>query len=93
MTYEEKKKLIAQVAKLAALRYEVEAARGKLRRLVYEKVPCDSDRMWKALVEFQKLDTQWKRLKQEHLPLRYALQEQLNGAVVFICKRYSSMKN
>lgn len=73
MIYEEKKKLIAQAAKLTALGYEVEAARRKLRRMVAKKIPFDSDRMRAALEEFQTIDAQWKQFEQEHLAFRDTL--------------------
>lgn len=73
MTLEEKRKLIAQAAKLTALGYKVEEARGKLRRLMAQKVSYDSDRMRAALEEFQTTDTMWIQLKREHLAFRNAV--------------------
>lgn len=72
MTGQEKRTLITQAAKLTALGYRVDAAREKLRRLVENKVPFNSDKMKKALMEFERLDAEWKRLEQEHLTLRNA---------------------
>ena len=72
MTGQEKRTLIAQAAKLTTLGYKMDAAREKLRRLVEKQVPFNSDKMKKALMEFERLDSQWKQLEQEHLTLRNA---------------------
>lgn len=70
MTAKEKAKLIRQTGKLYTLGITVENRREKLRRLVEKQVPYDSPQMKEALLEYQKVDEEWKRLEQEHLEFR-----------------------
>ena len=62
--------LLRSAARLYSLGIEVEAAREQLRKLAAEGVSYDSAEMRNALEEYQQLDSQWKKLEQEHLGLR-----------------------
>lgn len=73
MTAKEKTILVKQAGKLYTLGLTVENRRGKLRRLVEQKISYDSPQMRTALAEFQAADEEWKRLEQEHLEFRQSL--------------------
>lgn len=74
MNQTDKSLLVKQAAKLTALGIQVEAARKKLKNLVERGVPYSDPKMGIALQHFEKLDTQWKKLEQEHLILRHQLE-------------------
>lgn len=67
MTAKERAALLRQAGRLYTLGLTVEKRRQKLHRLVEKKVPYDSLEMHTALVEFQTVNNEWKRLEQEHL--------------------------
>ena len=46
------------------------AARAKLKELVEQGVPYDSDEMKLAYQNFKELEQQWKALERQHLELR-----------------------
>ena len=61
--------LLRSAARLYSLGIEVEGARQKLRSLVEQGIPYDSEEMITALRDFQSLDSQWKALEAAHLQL------------------------
>ena len=63
--------LIASAARLYSMGIDLEAARDRLRQLVEQHVPYNSDEMKQAVQDFKELDRQWKELEREHLELRY----------------------
>lgn len=66
-------KLLRQASELFTLGLLVERRREKIRRLVEKKIPCDAPQMKTALEEFELIDSEWKRLEQEHLDYRRRL--------------------
>ena len=62
--------LIASAARLYSMGIDLEAARDRLRQLVKQDVPYNSDEMKQAVQDFKELDRQWKELEREHLRLR-----------------------
>jgi len=66
----EKDLLIASAARLYSMGIDLEAARDRLRQLVEQGVPYNSDEMKQAVQDFKELDRQWKELEREHLALR-----------------------
>ncbi|MPM17618.1 hypothetical protein SDC9_64015 [bioreactor metagenome] len=73
MTAKEKAILLGQAGKLYTLGRKVEKCREKLRQLVGKKVLYDSQQMIDALNEYEAVDSEWKRLEQEHLQYRTRL--------------------
>lgn len=71
---EEKDLLLASAARLYSLGVDLEAARERLRKLVQQGVPYESEEMKTAYLEFKTLNQQWKTLEQEHLSLRAEIQ-------------------
>ena len=66
----EKDLLIASAARLYSMGIDLEAARDRLRQLVEQGVPYNSDEMKQAVSDFKELDRQWKELEKQHLKLR-----------------------
>ena len=66
--------LIASAARLYSMGIDLEAARDRLRQLVEQGVPYNSDEMRRAVLDFKKLERQWKELENQHLELRNELQ-------------------
>ena len=66
----EKDLLIASAARLYSMGIDLEAARDRLRQLVEQGVPYNSNEMKQAVQDFKELDRQWKELEKEHLKLR-----------------------
>ena len=66
----EKDFLIASAARLYSMGLDLEAARDRLRQLVEQGVPYNSNEMKQAVQDFRELDQQWKELEREHLELR-----------------------
>jgi len=62
--------LIASAARLYSMGIELEAARDRLRQLVEQGTPYNSDEMRRAVQDFKELEQQWKELEREHLKLR-----------------------
>ena len=62
--------LLASAARLYSLGVDLEAARAKLKELVEQGVPYDSDEMKRAYQDFKELEQQWKALERQHLELR-----------------------
>ena len=62
--------LLASAARLYSLGVDLEAARAKLKELVEQGIPYDSDEMKQAYQAFMELEQQWKALEQQHLELR-----------------------
>lgn len=62
--------LLASAARLYSIGIDLEAARKRLRQLVADGVPYNSDEMRQAYEEFAELGRQWKSLEQPHLELR-----------------------
>lgn len=62
--------LLASAARLYSLGVDLEAARERLRKLVEQGFPYDSEEMRAAYQEFTELNRQWKALEQQHLDLR-----------------------
>ena len=66
----EKDLLIASAARLYSMGIDLEAARDRLRQLVEQGVPYNSDEMKQAVQDFKELDRQWKELEREHLRVK-----------------------
>ena len=66
----EKDLLIASAARLYSMGIDLEAARDRLRQLVEQGVPYNSNEMKQAVQDFKELDRQWKALEKQHLELR-----------------------
>ena len=66
----EKDLLTASAARLYSMGIDLEAARDRLRLLVEQGVPYNSDEMKQAVLDFKELDRQWKELEKQHLELR-----------------------
>ena len=66
----EKDLLIASAAQLYSMGIDLEAARDRLRQLVEQGVPYNSDEMKQAVSDFKELDWQWKELEEQHLLLK-----------------------
>ena len=62
--------LLASAARLYSMGVDLEAARSRLRELVEQGVPYDSDEMRTAYTAFKELENQWEDLEQQHLALR-----------------------
>ncbi len=62
--------LLASAARLYSLGVDLEAARAKLKELVEQGVPYDSDEMKRVYRDFKDLEQQWKALERQHLELR-----------------------
>ena len=62
--------LLASAARLYSMGMDLEAARAKLKELVEQGVPYDSDEMKRAYQDFKELEQQWKALERQHLELR-----------------------
>ena len=62
--------LLASAARLYSMGVDLEAARAKLKELVEQGVPYDSDEMKQAYQNFKELEQQWKALERQHLELR-----------------------
>ena len=66
----EKDLLIASAARLYSIGIDLEAARDRLRQLVEQGVPYNSEEMKQTVQDFKELDRQWKALEKQHLELR-----------------------
>ena len=66
----EKDLLIASAARLYSMGIDLEAARDRLRQLVEQGVPYNSNEMKQAVQDFKELDRKWKELEKQHLELR-----------------------
>ena len=62
--------LIASAARLYSIGIDLEAARDRLRQLVGQGVPYNSEEMKQAVRDFKELERQWKALEREYLRLR-----------------------
>ena len=62
--------LIASAARLYSMGIDLEAARDRLRQLVEQGVPYNSNEMKQAYHDFKEIEQQWKALEQQHLELR-----------------------
>ena len=62
--------LIASAARLYSIGIDLEAARDRLRHLVEQGVPYNSEEMKQAVRDFKELERQWKALEREYLRLR-----------------------
>lgn len=62
--------LPASAVRLYSMGVDLEAARAKLKELVEQGVPYDSDEMKLAYQDFKELEQQWKALERQHLELR-----------------------
>ena len=62
--------LLASAARLYSLGVDLEAARAKLKELVEQGIPYDSDEMKQPSQNFKELEQQWKALEQQHMELR-----------------------
>ena len=67
--------LIKSAARLYSLGVDLEMTREKLRKLVEQGVPYDSQEMKDTYKEFAELDTQWKELEKQHLALRDEIEQ------------------
>ena len=75
----EKDLLLASAARLYSLGVDVEAARERLRKLVQQGVPYESEEMRMAYQSFTELNEQWKAMEQAHISLRYEMLRQKSG--------------
>ena len=62
--------LLASAARLYSMGVDLEAARAKLKELVEQGIPYDSDEMKQAYQNVKELEQQWKALEQQHMELR-----------------------
>ena len=62
--------LLKSAARLYSLGVDLEMARDRLKKLVDQGVPYDSQKMKDAYQEFTELDYMWKELEKQHLELR-----------------------
>ena len=62
--------LLKSAARLYSLGVDLEMARDRLKKLVDQGVPYDSQEMKDAYQEFTELDHLWKELEKQHLELR-----------------------
>lgn len=76
----EKDLLLASAARLYSLGVDVEAARERLRELVKQGVPYESEEMRTAYQSFTELNEQWKAMEQAHISLRNELLMKKGGA-------------
>lgn len=75
----EKDLLLASAARLYSLGVDVEAARERLRELVEQGVPYESEEMRTAYQSFTELNEQWKAMEQAHVALRDEILRQKCG--------------
>jgi len=72
----DKKALLLRLgASLYQLGIKVDAARKRLRDLVNNGLPYESEKMQTALQEFCALDSQWRSLEAQYLELRKEVTE------------------
>lgn len=71
--------LLASAARLYSMGVDLEAARAKLKELVEQDVPYDSDEMKLAYQNFKVLEQQWKALERQHLELRDEIMQGRQG--------------
>ena len=62
--------LIRSGARLYSLGIDLEGAKERIRKLVADGVPYESDEMVQAVSEYAELKEQWENLEKEHLALR-----------------------
>lgn len=62
--------LLASAARLYSMGVDLEAARARLKELVEQGVPYESDEMKRSFQDFKELEQQWKALEQQHIELR-----------------------
>ena len=62
--------LLRSSARLYSVGMDLEGARERLKHLVEQGVPYDSDEMMQAYQEFNEIDRQWKEMEKQHLALR-----------------------
>ena len=67
--------LIKSAARIYSLGVDLEMTREKLRKLVEQGVPYDSQEMKDAYKEFAELDAQGKELEKQHLELRDEIEQ------------------
>ena len=67
--------LLKSAARLYSLGVDLELARDKLKKLVDQGVPYDSEEMKDAYREFSELDAQWKELERQHIELRNEIEQ------------------
>ena len=65
-----KELLLASAARLYSVWLDLEAARERLKEFAEKGVSYQSDKMKQAYEEFQRLNQEWKALKQRYLELR-----------------------
>ena len=65
-----KNELVLSAIGLVKAGEALEAAKAKLRRLVEQGVPYESEEMKIALEEYLQLQQQWRELEEEHLGLK-----------------------
>ena len=62
--------LLTSSARLYSLGVYLEGARERLKCLVKQGIPYDSDEMLQAYQKFTEMDRQWKEMEKQHLALR-----------------------
>lgn len=62
--------LIRSGARLYSLGIDLEGAKERIKKLVADGVPYESDEMVQAVSEYAELKEQWENLEKEHLALR-----------------------
>ena len=65
-----KNELVLSAIALVKAGEALEDAKAKLRRLVEQGVPYESEEMKIALYEYMQLQQQWRELEEEHLRLK-----------------------
>lgn len=69
----ERDMLLASAARLYSLGVDIEAARERLRELVKQGVPYESEEMRTAYLSFMELNDQWKQMEKAHVSMRNEL--------------------
>ena len=69
--------LLASAARLYSMGVDLEAARAKLKELLEQGVPYDSDEMKQAYQDYTDLDRRWKALEQQHIELRNEILQEM----------------
>ena len=70
-----KNELVLSAIALVQVGEVLEAAKGKLKTLVEQGVPYESEEMKAALQDYLSLQQQWTKLETEHLKLRKRITE------------------
>lgn len=65
--------LVRSAIALVQIGKKLDASRSRLKQLVEQGIPYESDEMKAALNECMLLDAQWKSIEKQHLSLKHSL--------------------